>query len=410
MKKLLFTFILTALCLIVFSQEFNWKGKIDDVNEAGYYKIYLSPEITSQLNHSFPDIRIIDEDKNEIQYILKKQKLVFDKGKRNELKIIKNKHKKFKHYTELIIENQESLNISNFIFEVVNIHNPVYIKVFGANDPKRWYVIRNSFPVVPEITETDSTEFRIMDMPESNFRFYKFLFHDFDEKPIEVGHVYYHGLADIRAEYVQLPPPLVIQEDTLGKSIVTLKFSSPQFIDMITFGIKGPEYYLRKVQMRKTDTVSLETSGDEYYDQLKKEFYFGSLKSNRINLYDFKAKRIEFIIDNKDNQALQVFKANAYQLKNYVVAWLKPDTKYMIWYGSENASFPSYDLPYFKDTIPENLPLTYIYNIQKTKKLSEKENNVWTFPAKYLWVIIGALAVILILISIKLLLERFKKK
>jgi hypothetical protein len=409
MKRILFTILLLISYIFIYSQEYNWKGKLEEVSEEGYYKIYLSPEITSQLNHSFPDIRIVDENKNEIQYILKKQKKVFDKGKRNELKIIKNKHKKFKHYTEIIIENSEAVPISNFVFEVVNIHNPVYIKFFGSQDLKRWYVLKNSFPVVPEITDADSTEFRVMDIPESKFKYYKVYFHDFDERPIEVGHVYFHDLADIRAEYEQLPPPSITQIDSLNRSIVQLKFSSAQFIDMITFGIKGPEYYLRQVNLQKTDTVSLETAGDEYYDQYKKEFYFGSLMNNRIHLHDFKAKKIELIIDNKDNQALQVYKANAYQLKNFLIAWLKPDTKYTLWYGSETASFPSYDLPYFIDTIPENLPQTYIYNIQKSKKLSEQENRIWTFPAKYLWIIIGFTAVILLLISVKLMLERFKK-
>ncbi|MCD4793446.1 MAG: hypothetical protein K8R54_09450 [Bacteroidales bacterium] len=407
MKRILIILPIIFLYQIIIAQEFNWHAKIEDVNTAGYYKMFLSPDIISQLNHSFPDIRITDQYNNEVQYILKKQKTVYDRGLRKELKIIKNKHKKFKHYTELIIENEESINISNLIFKVVNIHNPVYIKIYGANDQKRWYVLKNSFPVVPEITVADSTEFKVMDIPESKFQFYKVLFHDYDEKPIEVGHVFYHRLSDIRAEYIQLPSPKVSQIDTMGKSIVTVEFAKPEFVDMITFGIKGPEYYLRKVQMRKKDTSSTETSDNEFYDQFRKDFYFGSLKSNRINLYDYKAEKIELIVDNKDNQPLVCFKANAYQLKNYIIAYLKPDIEYYILYGSETASFPSYDLPYFKDTIPELLPETYIYNVKKTKRSTEKEEYIWNFPSQYLWYMVGLLGLVLILISIKLLRERF---
>lgn len=410
MKRI--SIILSLIFLYYFSiaQEFNWQAKIQDVDVAGYYKIFLSADITSQLNHSFPDIRIADEDNNEVQYILKKQKTVYDRGIRTELKILKNKHKKFKHYTELIVENEESINISNLIFKVVNTHNPVYIKIFGANDQKIWYVLKNSFPVVPEITVADSTEFKVMDVPESNFQFFKILFHDYDEKPIEVGHVYFHSLSDIRAEYIQLPDPEISQKDTLRKSIVTVEFAKPEYVDMLSFGIKGPEYFLRKVQMRKKDTSSLETSGDEFYDQFRKDFYFGSLKNNRINLYDYKAKKIELIVDNKDNQPLVFYKANAYQLKNYMIAYLKPDINYYILYGSDEASFPSYDLPYFKDTIPEILPETYIYNIKKLKRSSESKAHIWNFPPQYLWYMVGLVGLVLIFISIKLLRERFGKK
>lgn len=410
MKRILV--ILSFIFLYHFSiaQEFNWQAKIQEVDKAGYYKIFLTPDITSQLNHSFPDIRIEDEDNNEVQYILKKQKIVFDRGFRKELKILKNNHKKFKHFTELIIENEESINISNLVFKVVNTHNPVFLKIFGADDQKRWYVLKNNFPAVPEITDADSTEIKVMDIPESKFQFYKILFYDYDEKPIELSHVFYHSLSDIRAEYIQLTNPMITQKDTMGKSIVTVEFAKPEFVDMLSFGIIGPEYYLRKVQMRKKDTSSTEISRDEFYDQFRKDFYFGSLKSNRINLYDYKAEKIEFIVDNKDNQPLVFFKANAYQLKNYIIAYLKPDINYYIIYGSEEASFPNYDLPYFKDTIPDILPETNIYNIKKTKKSSEKNTKVWNFPPKYLWFTVGILGVVLILISIKLLRERFGKE
>ena len=91
------------------------------------------------------------------------------------------------------------------------------------------------------------------------------------------------------------------------------------------------------------------------------------------------------------------------------MAYLKPDVDYYLVYGSENAGFPSYDLPYFKDTIPEILPETYIYNIKKIKNTSRIAENVWNFPVKYIWFSIGLLGIVLILISIKLLRERFGK-
>ena len=394
----------------LFSQDFNWKAKIESVTTEGYYKIYLSPDITSQLCHSFPDIRIVDENNEEIQYILKKQKTVYDKGLKFDLKILKNRHKKFKHYTEVEVHNKEKIIVTNLIFKIVNIHNPVYIKILGSDDEEKWYVIRKSFPVVPEITEAENTEIRVMDIPAAKFEYYKILFHDNDEIPIIVTDVYCHHLSDIRAEYVELKGPILNQIDTMDKSIVSLEFKSPQFIDMLTFGIMGPEYYLRKAKMRKSDTTSSETSSEEFYDQLNKDFYFGSLKSNRINLSDYKAQKIDFIVDNKDNEPLKFYKVNAYQLKNYLVAYLKPNIQYYIMFGDEKAGFPSYDLPYFKDTIPDLLPETYVYDITKQDVGKSNMDYIWKFPAKSIWYIIGVVGIVLIYVSIKLLKERFGKK
>ncbi len=407
LKYLLFLIIFTTIS--GFSQNYAWKAKVESIENAGYYKIFLNPDITSHLHHAFPDIRLYDNKNNEIQFILEQKKTYFDKGKRTELKIIKNKYRKYKHFTEVIIENTANIEISNLIFRVVNTNNPVFIKISGSNDNNKWYIIKNNYPTVPDISNADTTEIKVMNLPRSNFKYFKILFNDYNEQHIDVANVYYHDLADIRAEYTQLPKPSVTQKDTLDKSIVTIEFKDTQFIDMLTFGIQGPEFYLRKVQMVKDDTVSYNTPGEEFYDQMKKDFWFGSLKSNRINLADYKAKKIVMIIDNKDNQPLKVYKVNAYQLKNYMIAYLLPDTKYHLLFGSKTANFPNYDLPYFKDTIPDVLPETYIYNINRNENATNEIKTIWNFPVKYLWLSIGTSALILILISIILLRQIHKK-
>jgi len=409
LKYILFFWFAFILNLFSYSQTYNWQAKVESVENAGYYKMFLNSDVTSHLHHAFPDIRLYDDKNNEIQYILSQNKTIYDKGKRTELKILKNKYRKFKHFTEVIVENTGNIEISNLIFKVVNTNNPVFIKIMGSSDTQKWYILKNNYPTVPDITNADTTEIKVMNLPRSDFKYIKILFHDYDEQNIEVIKVYYHDLADIRAEYTQLPKPEIIQKDTLDKSIVTVEFKEAQFIDMFTFGIQGPEFYLRKVQMMKDDTGIVATPGEEFYDQMKKDFWLGSLKSNRINLADYKAKKVVFIIDNKDNQPLKVFKVNAYQLKNYMITYLLPDTKYHLLYGSKNANFPSYDLPYFKDTIPKILPETYIYNIKRKANAGTEINTIWNFPVQYLWFSIGILAIILIVISI-LLLKRTVKK
>lgn len=406
-KNIIFVFIFSFNLLSSSAQTYNWKAKINKVNHSNYYKIFLNSDITSELNHSFPDIRILDSEKNEIQYILKKQKIAFNNSEKNELKITKNKHRKYKHYTEIEIENEKN-KISNLVFKIINTHNPIFVKISGSNNAKKWFVLKNNFPTIPEITEADTTEIRIMDIPSSTFKYFKVLFYDYDVEPIKVLNVYYHNLKNIRAEYVKLPSPIITQKDTLDKSIITLSYNKNNFIDLITFSIEGPEFYLRKVKLNKKTTLN--QGGENYYDQYKKEFYVGSLKSNRINLYDFKAKTIEFVIENKDNQPLIIKQANSYQLKNYIVAYLEENKNYYIYYGNKKANFPNYDLPYFKDTIPSVMQITYIKDIKKINNNSEEIKVLWDFPVEYLWYSIGALGLILIIISLIIIKERFGKK
>ncbi len=410
LKKISYILLFLLISINLYSQNFNYKADVAPVDKEGYYKIFLHPEITSHLNHSFPDIRLEDNKNNEVQYITKQKKTIYNKGKRIHLKILKNKYKKFKHYTEIIAENTKNEEISNFIFKVVNSHNPVFIKVSGSTDKLKWYVLKNNYPVFPDISNEDTILIKVMNIPRSDFKYFKILFHDYDENKINVTDVYYYKLSDIRSEYTQLPKPKVTQKDTMNKTILTIEFPEPQFIDMLTFGIKGPEFYLRKAKMIKEDSVSEVSPGEEFYDQMKKDIWFGSLKSNRIILSDYKAGKIKFIIDNKDNLPLKFYKVNGYQLKNYLVAYLLPETEYHILYGNKEAGFPNYDLPYFVDTIPSVLPETYAYNIRKNLTEKKKITKLWNFPLQYLWVIIGGVAVILLIISILMLKQISRNK
>ncbi|PID87795.1 MAG: hypothetical protein CSB06_03270 [Bacteroidia bacterium] len=391
------------------AQQYKWQAEIQEVPKSGYYKIYLKPELVSHLKHSFPDIRLRNEEGVEIQYILKKAEFVDQEKAPESLEILKNKHRKFKHLTELVLQNTKRERISQLIFTINNTQDPVYIKLYGSNDKKKWYILRKNFPVVPEITSKDTTQITLQNIPQSNFNFFKIYFYDYNEHPIEVSAARYHSPGHIHAEYTKLPVPKITQENKRQKSFVHIHFQQAQFIDILTFNISGPEYYLREAHIKKTDTSGIEESSDApFYDQYKKQFYFGSQKSNRLHLYDYKAKTIEIVVDNKDNKPLNFTNVSAYQIKNYLIAYLHPDTKYRLFIGNEDAKFPSYDLPYFKDTIPEILPSTRIGVLRPDKSLPKNQKPIWNSSANTLRLIIGLIGIVLIGISIKLIREKFK--
>ncbi len=70
MNKYILTIILLFnLFTVTYAQSFKLEAKLEKVSEANFYKIKLAPEIVSGMENFPNDIRIFDEQNNEIPYL-----------------------------------------------------------------------------------------------------------------------------------------------------------------------------------------------------------------------------------------------------------------------------------------------------------------------------------------------------
>ncbi len=54
---------------IIFGQSFKWVADLGEITHSGYHDIELNAEMIGQLNHIYTDIRILEENNQEIAYI-----------------------------------------------------------------------------------------------------------------------------------------------------------------------------------------------------------------------------------------------------------------------------------------------------------------------------------------------------
>ena len=69
--KTLFISFLVLLSFCAIAQEFEYEADFPEVAVEGFYKIKINPEIAAKLKSGFPDIRIKDNQGDEIPYFLK---------------------------------------------------------------------------------------------------------------------------------------------------------------------------------------------------------------------------------------------------------------------------------------------------------------------------------------------------
>lgn len=403
------------LLLLIFgqlnAQKYLYRADIDTVKMSGFYKIYLKPQISSKLQQNFPDIRIIDQDNNEIPFIYGSEYRDEQNFEKNELHIIRNKHRIFKRITDFIVEVDSLENIAGFILEVSNKSIKNKLKIAGSFDEKQWYEIKKRFSLQLIYTDSATTELHITNIPTTSFKYYRFIFSDYKNEVVEIQKAYSIKSSEKEKKYFALPKPVLVHKDTLEKTLIDIIFDDTYFIDKISFTIHGSEYYFRKAKIFKARDKVRHNGGVLYFDDVKKEFFLGSDRNNSIILPRFKSSHLKMEISNKDNLPIRIVDVMAFQQKNYIITYLRADMFYQLKFGSSKADFPVYDLTYFKENIPYQIPELKTLNIRQVHKADQPiiKKKIWSIKPVYLWIAVTLIGLVLILLTARLFIDKYKK-
>ncbi len=406
MRKTIILLALIFLSILATAQKFAYQANLQRVDSSGYYHIYLSPEITAKLNYKFSDIRLYNKHNKEIPYIRLSEDEMYKTAPKKTLKIIQNIHKRQKRYTQVLINNTEALKISNLVLVAINPQNSeAWVNISASNDRKLWNVLKEHSRYMPEYSDSATAEIRIDDLPETSYKYYRILIYDFNRTIFVIKKVLNYEIKQKNTEYVAVMKPKFIQNDSseTNQTTVQISFKEPQYIDKLVFKISSPSYYLRKAEITKRDSTSGKKIRLKLYDQNQKDFYLCSDSSNVLLLSRYYVQNLFLIVDNNDNQPLKFKDIDAYQRKEYIVAYLKKNMKYHLNFGNRNIPLPIYDLKYFKNKIPVKCPKIGTTKIRKIIQRHRKEKNIQISPL-YLWIVFGIVILILIAISVKMFL------
>jgi len=413
MKRLILLFTICCIFLRLEAQNFKWAAKLRPPDSSMFYNIFLTSEITSKLKPDFSDIRLYDEQQNEIPYLKRVDKTISQSDQSFRFKILENEHRKWRGYTQLLIHNPHKKNITNINLLVQNVEAEKWLKLSGSDDKQNWFIIKDQFQYLAPYTESDTVEIRILDFPVSNYEYYEILLFDYKSQAIKIYSAKYYDLAVENVKYLELPPPIIEQNDTLerNRSVITITFKEPQYIDKLIFEIRGPNYYFRKAGLVKGEQFSEKKLKLEYYDQLDKSFQLTSTRTNEVFLSSYRAKSLKLLIDNKDDEPLKIRLVKAYQLQTYISAFLQANDKYTLHFGNKYTETPVYDLRYFIDSIPDTIPQIAIMGIQQLKNdENQNENEAIKIPSFYLWIVVGVVTALLAFVSYKMFGEVMNKE
>lgn len=394
------------ISIIGFGQ--SLKGAIEKIEEKGFHRILIAPEVRSASNENFDFLRIYDDEKKEIPYVVDFNKDYFFSNRYSPLRI--SDQKQFKDSVSYYIINvvQNMKYCSELSLKIANTDLTKEYNISGSDDGIHWFgLVMNS--MLYDLNDFQNTYVRkTVSFPNNSYKFLKIEFIDKNSMPIKLLEVgYFIGDEKIEPKTIlEVFKHKIIEYKTNKKTII--KFSADNFyiVDGIAFNFKNSRFF-RKASVFIKETKSVKKKS-EIYRKSVATFNLDSNSANSFKWESFQAKDFEIEIDNLDNEPLEIKEIKLLQNQIYLIADLDVSKNYEIVVDS-TLSKPQYDLEKF---LPNDLSQLNVIRISNFKKISlNKASKTQQFLQTkwFLWTAIVVAGLIIAYFAFGLLKEVEKK-
>jgi len=396
LNKYLFLLLLSS---IAFGQITT--GEIKPVVSTGMYKIMLAPELKSVARQNLTDLRIHDQNKNEVPYFIIAEN---DKVQQsfNVYPIVEKTSTPNKN-TSYIIENESDEKLNQFALTVGNSDVVKFYNLSGSANQSQWFGITNDGILSQLSSDKNTTVSRTINFPLSAYRYFKLTFNDSLSLPINLLRVGNLSQQTAPRKVIAIPATVKTEQlKTEKKTQIHVRFNNKQIINQIDFKITGPTLYQRTVTIYKFSKRERRRKTETYKEVLN-QFTLASDSKNSLEIGGLFESEIYIEIDNRDNLPLKITNIQFLQWPSYAIAELQAGQTYSIETGNQKLGMPDYDIASISTVDPDILPEVSIANIKTTLPKLAKEKTVSFWQQKwFLWLCIalGGMAIAFFTLSL----------
>lgn len=399
MKKC--TVILFILFLV--QQAFTqivWKADLPVVSKSDYFNIELNQElIGAGLKH----LKIVDEQNQEVPYFIRSTNPIQEIKNFEEFELQSNRIKD--SLNVVIVHNRYAENLNRFCLVLQRADVQKYVAIKGSNDLKQWYIVKQQTGISHLGQQgSGNTEMLILDFPQGNYLYYEITLWNNQPSPLDILKVGKIRNSNLYGNLVELNLGQPVQENNSSKKETSIRFpelAHTYCINKIEFSIKNKPDYRRQIMLMDSVTY------DSRYLML-------SSRSNNVFYLDdfYLGANHSFVIENKNNPPLVVDSVKFYGLSRYACAYLEAGRKYQIILNDEEYVSNQYDIEYFKNEIPDSIPILQLMNLDyeliEKKDVPKRELSLIEKPL-FLWSVILLVGAFLLFVCVRMIKEMKKK-
>ncbi len=387
------------------AQSFKAEATLPTVKVDGFYQIPLPPQLSTYAAADFSDIRIFDSAGREVPFLLEEERARYHQQEFKSYKILE-KRQEPGCCTSLILENTNRQAINNISLEIKNAEVTKNATLLGSDNQQEWYALKQQFTLNTLSNRQRTTEIRIIDFPLSNYQYYALHINDSTTAPLNILSAGFYETTSASGKYTEIPV-VVAQADSIKerKTYVTLTLKDAQFVEQFTFRIEGPPFYKRSASLYSSESRTLKNGKSEKWLRYVTTFEIHSTRPVAVQFDGVKSNSFLLIIENENNPSLRIREATAYQLNRYLTTWLIADNQYVLKAGAPTLSSPVYDLAFFRDSIPDQLPVLNLESIKSIDVKDAKATPEFFTSTLFIWAAIVIVILVLGFMTVRMLRE-----
>lgn len=406
MKRALILFSILTSSIASWAQGFSAQSDLPAVERDGFYKIALPPEVRSYMSHSLSNARILDNDGQQIPYVIETEKGV--KGASAFLPyFIQEKVIIPDSCTILVLRNDSKSSINNIHLIIKNAEVSKEAALYGSDDGKTWYALKGRFRLGHIDSKEGTAEIKIIDFPASDYTYYKLWINDDESGPLNIIRAGYYQTTAEEIRYQEVPIKSVTQENDQKQKVsyVRIALDTVTTFAKITWEAEGMPFYQRPASLSTSRQITNRKGRSSDYLEHITSFEMNARHQATQYFYPTRTDNLLLKISNDDNPPLNIGNIRLYQEMKYLVAWLEKDKAYSLNFGGENMSPPAYDLEFFKDSIPSSLSLITPAKAHPIARTLAARQTTFFTTRMFVWVAIAAVIVALGIMSVKMIRE-----
>lgn len=397
---LLLSFYSLTLC-----QNPQCKSELRNLSKSEYVIVKLSPEFLSYSESNTNDLRISDNDQNEVAYLpyLPEERIVL-----NEFTEVKYRLITLPKHTEVLIENPDAKTYNCFIMFIKNSEVLKRAKLTGSDNGMKWYSIIDDlfFDMVELKSNTD--KILSLNFPISNYKFLKITLNDSSSLPYNILKLGINH--SIERTFISLDTLKTFKYNKLyreSKKPITYEFNfdRPNHFTNISFNIND-KYYNRTARLYKISTVAHKHK-TKRNEELIQSITLRSDRSRNYFLGENYGKKYKLVIDPVDNSPLEIIEIVFLVKPKFILTKLNKNEIYTLSIGDSTLGSPNYDLSELEGLNIHQMEM--IFPSPKLDVVSQTSGGAAEIPfystKKFMWICIVLSMIFLLYFSVTMLKE-----
>jgi hypothetical protein len=337
-------------------QGFSYKRVLPKAPGDGWHEVVLPASIFSHVAPDYRDLRLMKiqgADSIEIPYLLAVHE---DDVTTEELTLrMLNKSKKSDQlYVTFELDRGQSVTSLQFFITEDNFDAKVTLE--GSQDQQTWFEIVSQQRILS--IKNNQIDFRstTISFPETNYRFLRAEIKS--PSALTLQRATFQRTSTKHGRFQKIAPLWKGETDKKNKqTVVDIRLKDAQPIRSLEVSTHASQDYYRYFTLETLTDSAKTPKGWTYYYQPVTQGYLTSVFPNHFSFIPITTSRLRLRIFNEDNQPLRIDSIKLTAPMIGIRAKLQHEDEYTLLYGNAAAEKPSYDIVYFKDQVPDSIPL-----------------------------------------------------